>query len=136
MMGAAERPHPRQFMGFIVNGYKKLKVLILAETRVSDAGLKALTKMPLEFLVLRSTRVTDAGMKDLAALNQLKWLELDKTRVTDAGLKNLSGLNKLEHLVLYDTPVTDAGVRRLQKALPDCYIHRLGPIQPPLPTFR
>jgi hypothetical protein len=67
---------------------------------------------------LNDTRVSDAGLKALAALKKLEALYLDGAPVTDAGLKELAALRGLRELSLRGTEVTDAGFRRLMEALP------------------
>ena len=65
---------------------KDLIWLDLSRTRITDAGLKALEKMPnLQHLDLRGTAVGDAGLDALAPLHNLRTLGLYGTAVTDAG---------------------------------------------------
>jgi hypothetical protein len=101
-------------------------VLNLAETKITDAGLKEVAKMQnLTGLSLGYTEITDAGIKELAKLQNLTSLSLSYSyNITDAGLKDIAKLQKLKVLFLYRTNVTDAGVAELQKALPNCDIRR------------
>jgi hypothetical protein len=97
----------------------------LSGSGVTDAGLdqlKALTQ--LRTLTLNGTKVTDAGLKHLKGLTQLRTLTLNGTKVTDAGLGHLGEMTQLQLLHLNRTQVTDEGAKRLQRALPNCRIHR------------
>ena len=59
-------------------------------TRVSDEGLRHLTRLPrLQTVVLGSSPFTDAGLGHLARLPHLKELVFDRTKVTDGGVKGL-----------------------------------------------
>lgn len=87
--------------------------LILRETRVTDAGLWQLMKLPrLVSLDLRNTHVTDDGLRTLYH-NQLTSLDLSNTVITDAGLKEIKRLTQLTALKLNDTKVTDACLKEL-----------------------
>ena len=98
--------------------------LILADTRITDEGLKEMAKLQrLETLQLSYTRVTDAGIKELAKSQQLGTLFLTDTQITDAGLKDVTKLHKLKMLRIRGTKVTKAGVAEFKKALPNCRIY-------------
>jgi hypothetical protein len=102
-----------------------LYALNLAGTKVTDAGLEYLRRLPkLEMLVLSNTKVTDAGLVHLNALTGLQILRLNNTHATDVGLSGLKGLTALRELRLKGTQVTDAGVAELQRALPGLTINR------------
>ncbi|HEY6546322.1 MAG TPA: c-type cytochrome domain-containing protein, partial [Vicinamibacteria bacterium] len=91
--------------------------LDLSRTRVTDAGLKVLARMPnLEHLDLRGTAVGDEGVKALASLSHLHTLSLYGTGVTDAGLESLRGLPSLRRLYVGSTKATGPGVQALRKA--------------------
>jgi Protein kinase domain/Leucine rich repeat/Leucine Rich repeat len=132
-----------------LRGLSRLHTLDLSYTRVTDAGLGNLKEFAgLENLSLSYTRVTDECLSGLRALVRLRALDLSHTRVTDTGLLKLKAFNALETLCLSSTDIGDAGVEvlktmpslrevhldhtrvsplavdALQKALPDCVIHR------------
>ena len=91
--------------------------LDLSRTGVTDAGLKALARMPnLERLDLRGTAVGDAGLAALAGLDKLETLGLFGTRVTDGGLEALRELPSLERVYVGDTLVTEEGRKALREA--------------------
>ena len=73
-------------------------------------------------LSLTRTKITDAGLKEVTKLQKLTWLDLSGTNITDAGLKEIAKMQKLWSLHLTDTQITDAGVAELRKALPKCNI--------------
>lgn len=104
---------------------ERLTDLNLAGTRVASSGLEYLKGLTqLKMLNLEGTPVADAGMVQFRELIQLQDLNLRGTRVTDRGLDDLKELQQLVRLDLRDTRVTDDGVKLLQKALPNCEIHR------------
>ena len=68
-----------------------LRWLDLGDTRVTDAGVKELSKLRnLQFLNLpHNADVTDAGLMAIRELVNLERLSLSRTRITDKGLKEL-----------------------------------------------
>lgn len=103
-----------------------IRVLILIGTRVTDGGLVHIREFRnLETLNLEAARIGDAGLKHLSALKTLRNLDISGTRVTDAGLRNLQAMGHLEHLyVLGAGRLTDAGLKDLQHSLPKLRLHR------------
>ncbi len=109
---------------------EKMSRLNLSYTKISDAGLKELAKLPkLINLYLAETQISDAGLKEMAKSDaglkdvaKLERLDLYSTKITDAGLKEVAKLKQLKELNLLGTKVTEAGVAELQKALPKCKI--------------
>jgi hypothetical protein len=81
-----------------------------------DAWLRQLLPVAAQvtWLDLSGTRVTDAGLATLARLPNLTRLSLGNTAVSDAGLRHLAALVRLEYLNLFDTRVSDAGVGALR----------------------
>lgn len=97
------------------NGFHRVVLVDLRDTKVTDDDLKLLDKLPcLENLDLTNTRITGAGLVHLRGLKNLRVLGLWKTQVDDAGLEHLKGLTKLWSLVLDETKVTDAGLAHLK----------------------
>jgi len=107
---------------------KKIKILDLSKTQVTDDGLKHLGngKEPdkggnhyyLLNLFLDDTHVTDAALDTIVKFPNLQSLSLNNTRVSDAGLAKLVGHKKLLQLRLNGTDITDAGLELL-KELPN-----------------
>ena len=101
------------------------EVVSLADTEVTDAGLKQLAAFKgLTYLHLGRTKVSDAGLKELAVLQSLTTLNLSFTKVTDAGLKELAGIKGLGLLGLENTKVTDTGVKEFRLGHPNCKVSR------------
>jgi uncharacterized membrane protein len=97
-----------------------IKILDLAGTKVTDAGLTAIQQMPnLQELRLERTAVTDAGLKNLTKLRKLDYLNLYGTPVTDAGLDTLKGLPALRHLYLWRTKIDTASAQKFAVAKTD-----------------
>jgi mono/diheme cytochrome c family protein len=93
--------------------------LNLAGTKVTDAGLAAIAKLPnVRILHLEKTAVGDAGLAHLKGLSHLEYLNLYGTQVTDAGLSQLEGLKNLKNVYLWQSKVTDDGAGKLRTALP------------------
>jgi hypothetical protein len=104
---------------------EQLVWLNLANTGVTDAGLKTLTGFKnLRRLHLEKTGVGDEGLASLKNLGELQYLNLYGTKVSDKGLASLAGLKKLKNVYLWQTSVTDAGAADLAKAVPGIYINR------------
>ena len=104
---------------------EQLVWLNLANTSVSDAGLKVLSGFKnLRRLHLEKTGVGDEGLISVKGLAELQYLNLYGTKVTDKAVAALGGLKKLKNVYLWQTAVTDAGAAELAKALPGLYINR------------
>ncbi|MCP5557650.1 MAG: hypothetical protein H7A55_07830 [Verrucomicrobiaceae bacterium] len=102
----------------------KIASIDLARTKVTDAGLAALSGMTgLKELHLENTAITDAGLDHLKGLAALEYLNLYGTKVTDAGIQKLAGLGKLKALYLWQTGVTKAGVAQLRGKLAAAHIN-------------
>lgn len=92
-----------------------LKMLNLSRTRITDATLRALSKLQLDELWLTATNITDEGMKAIGAMTSLKALSVAQTQIHDGGIAELVALQRLERLVLESTAVTDAGLEALAR---------------------
>ena len=75
-------------------------------------------------LVLAETRVTDAGIVEVAEFAKLRTLDLEGLPITDDALQRLHVLNDLQRLNLTATKVTDAGVEQLRQVLPGLTVQR------------
>jgi Leucine-rich repeat (LRR) protein len=76
------------------------------------------------WLSLANTRVTDAGLKELKGLKKLRTLILRGTRIRGEGLDDLKELKELYQLDLRGTQVTTGDIKALEEALPRCRISR------------
>jgi Leucine-rich repeat (LRR) protein len=92
----------------------QLQMLVLARTRITDAGLGPVASLKeLRVLVLNS-RITDDGLQQLQALRALQDLSFPRAAaITDKSCGVLSGFGQLEHLDLSGTKTTDACIGRL-----------------------
>ncbi len=88
----------------------------LAKTAISDAGMKHLEGLNLKSLCLNDTQVTGRGLRHLKEMKSLVKLGLWNTDVEDSGLAHLAGLTNLASLVLDGTKTTDAGVSHLPRS--------------------
>ena len=93
---------------------KKLEVLYLHGTKVTDAGLKGLAGLKLKELYVPNSVTTDVGLEHyLAATAPATQLNLAYWKIDDASLKRLKGMKHLEQLTLQKTGVTDEGLKQL-----------------------
>ena len=111
-----------------ISDLPSLRRLVLAGTRVSDNGLKALRPGSLRTLDLSGTKITDAGLKNLCSspgiAERLTELNLKDTAVTDNAIQYLRKMSRLKKLCLKGTKVSDKSVEELRHLLPDCRIER------------
>ncbi len=92
---------------YSINQLRKLKLLILCQTKITDAGLAHLKSLTnLQTLDLRRTKVSDAGLAHLKPLSNLQNLSLMETKVSDAGLAHLKSLTNLQKLHLSVTKIS------------------------------
>lgn len=95
-------------------GLKKLKVLELRDTLVTDRGAPHLGHLPaLEELDLYGAKLTDSGIRSLSPAKKLRRLNLLGSQVTDEGVETLAGLPMLEELILYRSQISNTGLARL-----------------------
>jgi hypothetical protein len=99
---------------------RRLAILILDGTEISDAVISQLGSMPppLVDLSLRATRTTDVAVRQLVRFQQLERLSLKETKVSDACLPDLVALKQLQTVDLRGTKVTDVGLQQLKRARP------------------
>jgi len=91
---------------------RELHILLLADTRVDNAGLPALAALThLEVLSL-GRKVNDDKLAIIGRLRHLTGLDVSHCRITDRGLKTLARLPHLASLNLTGTRITDAGAKR------------------------
>ena len=117
-------------------GYNIASINFPPET--TDDHLKNLVgkKMSkVEQIDLADTKITDDGLKYLAKMKSLQILKLARTDITDGGLKHLKDLQNLRSLSLGDTNVTDAAVEELKtlSSLQLLDVSRMGEPTPPPP---
>lgn len=87
------------------------RVLDLAESNVTDAGLAALDGFDeLWSLDLSGTRVGDAGAPAIGRLTALRELVLDGCAFTTDGVRHFASLHELATLSLADNPLDDSAL--------------------------
>ena len=123
-----------------LSGLANLNRLVLAHTRVTDAGFAHLAALKnvreldcyyaefftadalahlsewqsLERLVLRGTRVTSKALEHLAKLKSLRTLDLGYSQIDDANLDLLAELPRLDTLALGGNRISAAGLAQLR----------------------
>ena len=123
-----------------IAGLTKLNRLVLAHTRVTDAGFAHLASLKtvreldcyyaefftadalahlggwqsLEHLVLRGTRATSKALEHIARLKGLRSLDLGHTQIDDANLDLLAELPLLETLALGGNRISAGGLAQLR----------------------
>lgn len=121
--------------------FPNLARVSLRGTAISDAGLAALTGLPLASLDLRGTavsgngfallpttrlealhltdtKVTEADLARLPSLPLLKTLKLNFLALSDLSIETLAAQPNLRHVELDGTQLSDDGLRRLLDLLP------------------
>jgi Leucine-rich repeat (LRR) protein len=97
-------------------GLKKLKVLYLRDTLITDRGMAHLASLnELEELDLYGAPLSDASIRVLAGAKKLRRLNLLGSRITDESAETLAALPLLEDLNLYRTGVGNSALSRLQQ---------------------
>lgn len=96
-----------------LNECRRLTVLRLGNTRVTDTGLAAVgfDREGLTDIDLYMTNVTDAGLRRFQGCPALTYLQLGKTGLTDVGLRHFADCSQLRHAGLDATDVTDDGLK-------------------------
>lgn len=101
----------RDLSGLSQLGEDELWLLDVRHVPATDSDLRAVTRFRrLEVLLLDGTGVTDAGLDELCAIPSLRVLSLSDTGVTDRGTPAMASSPVLEELLLYGTEVTDDGL--------------------------
>ncbi len=116
---------PSEALAPLAEKAKKLKILVLRNTAITDDALKHVGKITtLKDLTISYVDIKGPGLAHLSGLKDLTTLRLAKTDIGDEHLKPLAGLEKLEYLDVSKTNVTDKGVEWLQERLPDLRISK------------
>jgi len=97
---------------------KHLRQLGLADSSISDAGLRYIGKVQsLHELDLERTRVTGKGILHLTDLAQLNFLNVFGTSVTGAGVRSLRTMKSLRNLNV-DRRINERTIGELQSTFP------------------
>jgi serine/threonine protein kinase len=90
----------------ILSRYRNLQSLDLTSTRISDAGLAELKRLPaLQNIELSETAITDDGVDTLISMPKLKVIELTNSNISREGLLKLAQAPHLRELVIYQSEV-------------------------------
>ena len=93
--------------------HKKLKYLILEETKVTAAGLEELAVCPLEKLTIYRTDLSDDMCKAVGKIAALKELTLTNSKLGATGAKHFATLPNLKELTFAYTDFTDDSAKAL-----------------------
>ena len=107
-------------------GCEQLRVLVIPESSLTDAGLVAAKKLTrLEHLDLSDNpRITDKAMEHIKTLERLEILYLNKTGISDAGLSELASLEGLRALNVSGTKVTATAAEKFPDKMPNLRVVR------------
>ena len=96
--------------------FRKLKIIHLGNSNISDDGVKSLSELPeLDTLSMSDTKgITDSALPYISKLPKLTNLKLQSTKITDQGLRTLSPHSELGILELRGLKVTSDGVELLK----------------------
>lgn len=109
--------------------------LNLGHTPVTDAQLEHVARLKkLRVLYLNNTSVSDEGLARLSVLTDLRWLSLVGTRVTDRSFTTIEELSNLTNLFLYQTAVAPEAVRNFAIEHQDVKLDTGNYFLKPLPT--
>lgn len=88
----------------------RLKSLNIAHTKISGAGLKHITHLPLGTLNISGLKIDDAAIAAIAQIKTLEKLSAESCELTDEQWAKLASLTKLQQVNVTATPITDRGV--------------------------
>ncbi|WP_425616285.1 hypothetical protein NA78x_006230 [Anatilimnocola sp. NA78] len=93
-----------------------VKVLTIASSEVTDAGLAKLSKLPrLNSLHVMHAKITPSAMGSLRPIQSLDFLLLAGEHITDEVLANVSDLTQLTALEIKRCPITSVGLTSIAK---------------------
>lgn len=99
--------------------------LFLADSDITDDGLRSLAGLTVRELYLDRTRITDRGVGYIRDIEGLWFVRLPLCPVTDAAVPDLLAMCRpngtVVRIILQNTKLTQAGAERL-KAMKDCEI--------------
>lgn len=106
-------------------GIEGITALDLTGTRITDAGLPELTRLPnLCRLEIGQTPITDeellevvklTGLPELAEQSNLSWRAIGQTPITDAGMREVAKLTGLTTLRIRGTNISSIGLHEIAK---------------------
>lgn len=93
--------------------FKQLNYVALEKTKVTGAGLEALSGLPMKHVALQYCTLDEAAFKALGKMQALEELWLSDAKMQADWLKHLAGLPKLRELNLMSAALDDASVKHL-----------------------
>lgn len=94
--------------------FRKLKSLVLRETKLDDAAVKLLITLPeLTRLEIYGSHISDEGLAAIATCSRLERLVIASGFLTEKGAQHLPKLTQLKHLTLMSQGVGDEAMRHV-----------------------
>ena len=101
----------------------QLMWLVLADTKITDAGLEALKSCAnITKLNLKNTSITNASISLIGQFKKLEYLNIVGTKIDDAGLLNLTPAPSLKKIFCWRSGITTNGVMAFQQKYPNIAI--------------
>ena len=97
-----------------ISNMKKLRVLELRDTQITDQGLTYLIGGKINDLAVSGTSITDKGVESIGRL-PLKKLAIWDTKISADGLAGLDKCQQLEMLTVGRTPLSQISLQTLSK---------------------
>lgn len=96
---------------------KKLRVLTLHKTNLTDDGLQMISQnfLKLEKLEINNTNVSSEGFRYISKLSKLQDLELRSTKIDNKSIQYLCELNNLGYLGLSSTKISNDSIPYLKQ---------------------
>ena len=96
-----------------LSGFKKLSYLSLEKTKVTAAGLEAISALPIKHLAMQYCELTEESFKAIGKMTTLEELWLGNAKMKGEWLKQISSLPKLKELSLERTDFNNDSARHL-----------------------
>jgi Leucine-rich repeat (LRR) protein len=108
----------------LIKQMPELEMLNLRRGFVDDELLEGLASFGhnLRIVSLQATRITDEGLRHLTRLPHLTAIDLSETDVSDVGLTYLQNLDNVSSITLSYARVTSDGITQLRQSLPRCSV--------------
>jgi len=100
----------------VVNEFKSLTELHIGQSKLTGAGLEALTDLKaLKQLFMSNCPIANKNLRFLKQLPQLEEIGAGKTQITDEGLAYLVDVPTLKTVQINENDITDSGMKYLLK---------------------
>ncbi|XZE52924.1 protein kinase domain-containing protein [Planctomycetaceae bacterium SH139] len=99
---------PEPVLISLLSSLPNLREVDLRNPQLTDVGMEAIARLPLQYLKIPKAQISDVGLKRLQNMTSLTSLDVNGTNVTEDGLMQvLPKLKNLRTVSLDDLPVTD-----------------------------